>query len=97
MLELMNNEYRNMAPVLSLPGAARKKSMETLDKMKKEEELLVLREIDRILAKLLTTNLGLLKSTVIIHSDFANLFKEKLARTIKILDKNRKKEGLIEF
>jgi hypothetical protein len=63
MLELMNNEYRNLAPMLSLPGAARKKPTESLDKMKKDEELLVLREIDRILAKLLTTNLGQLKST----------------------------------
>jgi hypothetical protein len=49
------------------------------------------------MARLTTTDLHQLKSTQCPNSDFVNLFCEKLARLIKVLEKSTKKEGLVEF
>lgn len=93
MVELMNSEYRNSTMALNI----KKKPMELGDRLKKEEELMILREIDRILQRLIGSDIDQLKSILTDISDFTNLFREKLAKTIKTLEKKKKKEGLIEF
>lgn len=57
MVELMLNEYRNYCQV---PVAPKKRPEE---RNKKEEEIIVLREVQKSLARLATTDLHQLKST----------------------------------
>jgi hypothetical protein len=56
MVELMINEYRNCCQV---PSPVKKRPE---DRNKKEEEVIVLRELQKCLARLTTTDLHQLKS-----------------------------------
>ncbi len=62
MIELINNEYRSQGLPLASAHSHKKMPMELKEKFKLEEDLFILREIDKAVSKLLGTDLKLLKS-----------------------------------